>query len=164
MQIAYHLFYGKELCGIIRDKVFTKTETFFWTELFHGLLDHLKLFLKIGNLLSLFSCLPFCISSKIRALRIQNKRTGKLWPLTLTWASKVTSKVKILWWKTHSEKSIHIWSLSLFSGIRTEYGALRNKSPYSIKTRENTDQKKTPFLGTFHAVTLGDRHLLSSLC
>ena len=43
-----------------------------------------------------------------------------------------------------------------FSGpyflIRTEYGDLRSKFPYSVRIQENTDQKKTPYLDTFHAV------------
>ena len=31
---------------------------------------------------------------------------------------------------------------SIFSRIRTEYGDLRSKSPYLVRKRENTDQKK----------------------
>ena len=31
---------------------------------------------------------------------------------------------------------------SVFSCIRTEYGDLRSKSPYSVRIQENTDQKK----------------------
>ena len=33
-----------------------------------------------------------------------------------------------------------LWSL--FSCIRTEYGDLWSKSPYSVQMQENTDQKK----------------------
>ena len=42
--------------------------------------------------------------------------------------------------------------LFVVSCIRTEYGDLRRKSPYSVQIQENTDQKKTPYLDTFHAV------------
>ena len=40
---------------------------------------------------------------------------------------------------------------SVFSQIRTEYGYLLCKSPYSARMRENTDQK-TPNTDTFHIV------------
>ena len=50
-------------------------------------------------------------------------------------------------------KSVQIRSFLwfIFSRIRTECGDLR-KSPYFIRMRENTVQKKTPYLDTFHAV------------
>ena len=35
---------------------------------------------------------------------------------------------------------IYFWSV--FSCIRTEYGDLRSKSPYSVRIQENTDQKE----------------------
>ena len=38
--------------------------------------------------------------------------------------------------------------------IRTEYGEILRISPYSVRMRENTDQKKTPYLDTFHAVII----------
>ena len=37
-----------------------------------------------------------------------------------------------------------------FSRIRAEYGEMRSISPYSVRMRENTDQK-APYLDTFHA-------------
>ena len=43
---------------------------------------------------------------------------------------------------------------SLFSRIRTEYGEIRSISPYSVRIRENEDQKKTPYSETFHAVNV----------
>ena len=45
-----------------------------------------------------------------------------------------------------------LWSI--FSHIRTEYSKILRISPYSVQMRENTDQKKTPDLGTFHAARL----------
>ena len=33
-----------------------------------------------------------------------------------------------------------------------QYGEVPSVSPYSVRIRENTDQKKTPLLDTFHAV------------
>ena len=42
----------------------------------------------------------------------------------------------------------------VFSRIRTEYGDLRPKSPYSDQIRENKDQKETPYLDTFQAVNI----------
>ena len=40
-------------------------------------------------------------------------------------------------------KSVQMRSFfwSVFSCIRTEYGDLRNKSPYSVQIQENADQK-----------------------
>ena len=45
---------------------------------------------------------------------------------------------------THSVKGVQIWSLfwSIFSRIRTKYEYLGSKSPYSVRTCDNTDQKK----------------------
>ena len=44
----------------------------------------------------------------------------------------------------HSVKNVQIRSLfwSLFSCIWAEYEYLHRKSPYSMRIRENTDQKK----------------------
>ena len=54
----------------------------------------------------------------------------------------------------HCAKIVLIRSFfwSAFSRIRTKYGDLRRKSPYSVQMRENTDQQKTPYLDTFYAV------------
>ena len=38
---------------------------------------------------------------------------------------------------------------SVFSYIRTEYGDLRSKSPYSVRIQKNTDQKKLHILTLF---------------
>ena len=48
------------------------------------------------------------------------------------------------WIRRFSGKTVHIWSFfwSLFSCIRTEYGDLIGKSPYSVRIQENVDQKK----------------------
>ena len=42
--------------------------------------------------------------------------------------------------------------------IRTEYGDLQIKSPYSVQTRENTDQKKLQ-IGTFFTQLPGSNGL-----
>ena len=54
----------------------------------------------------------------------------------------------------HCVKSVQIGSFfwSLFSRIWTKYRDLRSKSPYSFRILENADQKKTPYLDTFHTV------------
>ena len=54
----------------------------------------------------------------------------------------------------HCVKSVQIWNFfwSVFSRICTEYGDFFRNSPYSVRIRENTDQKKTPYLDTFHTV------------
>ena len=46
-------------------------------------------------------------------------------------------------YKQHCVKSVQIRSLfwSVFSRIRTEYGEILRTSPYSVRMRENTDQK-----------------------
>ena len=41
---------------------------------------------------------------------------------------------------------------SVFSRIWTKYGKIQSISPYSVRMRENIDQKKTPYMDTFHAV------------
>ena len=43
---------------------------------------------------------------------------------------------------------------SVFPRIQTEYGEIQSISPYSARMRGNTDQKKTPYLDTYHAVTI----------
>ena len=45
---------------------------------------------------------------------------------------------------THCVKcvQIHSYFWSLFSHIWTEYGEIRSISPYSVRMRENTDQKE----------------------
>ena len=56
-------------------------------------------------------------------------------------------KVIYIWCPTrtsHCVKSVQIQRFfwSVFSYIRTEYGSLRSKSPYSVQIQKNTDQKK----------------------
>ena len=53
----------------------------------------------------------------------------------------------------HCVKKVQIRSFfwSVFYCIRTEFGELRSKSLYSARIQENTDEKKTPYLDTFHA-------------
>ena len=47
-------------------------------------------------------------------------------------------------WKTHCVKSVQIRSFfwSIFSRTRTVYGMILRISPYSVRMRENKDQKK----------------------
>ena len=51
----------------------------------------------------------------------------------------------------HCVKSVQIWSFfwSVFSCIRTEYGDLRSKSPYSVQIQENFGPEKTSLFGHF---------------
>ena len=48
---------------------------------------------------------------------------------------------------SHYVKSVQIrsFSWSVFPCIRTEYGDLLRKSPYSVRIQENTDQKNSVF-------------------
>ena len=52
----------------------------------------------------------------------------------------------------HCVKSVQIRSFfwSLFSRIWTEYGEIRSVSQYSVRMRDDTDQKKTPYLDFVH--------------
>ena len=54
----------------------------------------------------------------------------------------------------HFVTSVQIRSFfwSLFPSIRTEYGDLLLKSPYSVKICENMDQKKNTYLDKFQAI------------
>ena len=56
---------------------------------------------------------------------------------------------------SHCVKSVQIQSFfwSVFSCIWTEYGEILFISLYSVRMRENTDQKKL-YLETFHAVVI----------
>ena len=74
---------------------------------------------------------------------------------TLYWGFKKISFILYRYYK-HCVKSVQIRSFfwSIFSRIWNEYGDLRSKSPYSVQIRENTDQKKTPYLDIFCAVKL----------
>ena len=49
---------------------------------------------------------------------------------------------------------------SVFSSIWTEYGEIRSISPYSVRMRDNTDQK-TPNMDTFHAVLISPKKYLN---
>ena len=49
---------------------------------------------------------------------------------------------------------------SVFSCIRTEYGDLTRKSPYSVRIQENTNQNKTPYMGTFYALLVTAKNVL----
>ena len=51
------------------------------------------------------------------------------------------------------KKSVFEVFLSVFSHIRTEYGEIRNISPYLVQMRENKDQKNSEYVH-FHAVML----------
>ena len=51
-----------------------------------------------------------------------------------------------------SKYGVFFWSV--FSGIWNGYEDLLRKSPYLVHIRENTDQKKTPYLDSFHVVFL----------
>ena len=61
------------------------------------------------------------------------------------------AKTKIV---RHCVKSVQIQSFfwSVFSRIQTDYGEILRISPNSVQMRENRNQKKTPYLDTFHAV------------
>ena len=52
-------------------------------------------------------------------------------------------QIQYFWYK-YCLKSVQIRSFSgpFFFCIRTEYGEMRSISPYSVRVRENTDQKK----------------------
>ena len=54
----------------------------------------------------------------------------------------------------HCVKSVQIRSFfwAVFSRIRTEYREILRISPYSVRMRENTEQKNSHFLDTFHTV------------
>ena len=51
---------------------------------------------------------------------------------------------------------------SVFFRIWTEYGEIWSISPYSVRMQENTDQKKTLYLDTFHAVYIDYKYFQGS--
>ena len=82
--------------------------------------------------------------------------TTKFWKLCLHWIYFTAQKM--------SKYEFFFWSV--FSGIWNGYEDLLHKSTYSVHIRENTDQKKTPYLDSFHLVFLlkttystGERYL-----
>ena len=58
----------------------------------------------------------------------------------------------------HCVKSVQMRSFvwSAFSFIWTEWRDLLRKSLYSVRIQENTDQKKTPYLDTFHTAIINN--------
>ena len=69
--------------------------------------------------------------------------------------------------QTHCVKSVQIrsFSWSVFSCIRTEYGDLLRKSPYSVQI-PNTGKyalEKPPYLDPFHTVTGTSEQKLAAL-
>ena len=60
----------------------------------------------------------------------------------------------------HCVESIQIRTFfwSVFSGTRAEYGHLLRKSPYSVRIRENTDQKKLRIWTIFTQCLLFSRY------
>ena len=63
----------------------------------------------------------------------------------------------------HCVKSVQIRSFfwSVFSCIRTEYGDLRCKSPYSVQIQKNTDQKKLRIWTLFTQCAYGNCYTFS---
>ena len=57
--------------------------------------------------------------------------------------SFIKNNLKLTEIKPHCVKTVQIRSIfwSVFSRIRTKYGEIRSISPYSVRMRENTDQK-----------------------
>ena len=51
-----------------------------------------------------------------------------------------------------------LWSV--FSRIQTEYGETLLISPYSVRLRENTDQKNSEYGHFLHSEVIGSRSLL----
>ena len=52
-------------------------------------------------------------------------------------------------------------SVPYFLAVLTEYGEIPSISPYSVRMRENTDQK-TPITDTFHTVILYTLNLVDA--
>ena len=65
-------------------------------------------------------------------------------------SAKKQAKIIKCWISTLHQIRSSLWSV--FSGIWSEYRDLLHKSSYSVQIRENTDQKKTPYMDTFYAV------------
>ena len=79
--------------------------------------------------------------STLSYIRTSNFR---LWLADLFFHVDTSQKISsIAQWSSHCEKSVQIRSYfwSVFSCIRTEYGDLRSKSPYSVRIQGNTGQK-----------------------
>ena len=74
--------------------------------------------------------------------------------------------MRLIWPCYHCVKSVQIWSFfwSLFFRIRTEYRHWLSKSSYSVRIRENTDQRKLCIWVLFTQGTLliADKSLYSA--
>ena len=98
----------------------------------------------------------FCIRTKTLDVRKtwENVRKTILWYMFIQWRGTLMQNGFTLFFpmflldppenirkKWHCVKSVQIRSYfwSIFSGIRTEYGDLRSKSPYSVQIQENKD-------------------------
>ena len=87
-----------------------------------------QILIKNLMLILIFSTLSFASITTTQCLEISK------FPL-FQWTTQYHHTV----WKV-SKYGVFFWSV--FSRIRTEYGELWKKSPYSVQIRENTDQKK----------------------
>ena len=69
---------------------------------------------------------------------------GLIWEKNILQILYKIRKFRLILNLYHCVKCVQIWSFfwSVFSRIRTEYGEIRNISPYSVQMRESTDQKK----------------------
>ena len=77
-----------------------------------------------------------------KRVKMKEAEIIEVYKMIITVARKLIS---ITWYNNlHCVKCVQIrsffWSVS--SRIRTEYGEVRSFSPYSVRMRENTDQKK----------------------
>ena len=110
----------------------------------------------------------FCISTSlyhiiyIQLLLTQdniNQNDYDNFPRTKTLHAKYKSNQKYRAY--HCMKSVQIRKFfwSVFSCIRTEYGDLQSKSPYSVQIQQNTDQKKLHIWALFDTVYKKDNSL-----
>ena len=105
---------------------------------------NVNLFLKKLTMWTHNSCLPFYCTSKKKQI-LKGILVRKLLYLD---QRRFQNPVKHQWWNQklylHCVKCFQIRSFfwSVFPRIRTEYGEIRSISPYSVRMRENTEQKK----------------------
>ena len=102
---------------------------------------------KKETLAQVFSC-EFCEFSKNTFLHRSSLVAASVFVSTLTLFA--TNTLLVLYFpQCVKNVLIRRFFWYVFSRFRTEYGEIRSISPYSVRMRENTDQKKFCFLTLF---------------
>ena len=133
-----------EACSFVKEETFTQVFSFefcknFKNIFFYRNLRWVHLLLMITSKSNLQQCWKIPLVNPLGKFPPLGKFSPSIFPWSITnFPSTFTNRRSY-----HCVKSVQIPShfCSLFSCIRTKYRDLRDKSPYSVRIQEKTDQK-----------------------